>query len=204
MNEIEQKRFEIYKKNLPPVERMLMEVDKRTAKFIKDNMDKFNPIEHLFESRYIWGPAGTGKTVYAAWLMFEWMRLKYLDGRPKKHLLFVPVPKLLEDLKQEFNKSGEEKEVILPELLFADLLVLDDIGAIRTTDWTYQTLYYIIDGRYKAMRPTIYTSNLSLQELAGSLNDDRIPSRIEHECTDSILHFKNNKRNNKLGFYKNS
>jgi DNA replication protein DnaC len=45
-------------------------------------------------------------------------------------------------------------------VLNADLLVLDDLGAERTSEWVQETLGLVVNTRYNARRPTIFTSNL--------------------------------------------
>ena len=60
----------------------------------------------------------------------------------------------------------------------ASMLVLDDIGATRTTDVVVDTLVRIIASRYNHRRPTIATGNLDLQRLADAL-DPRIASRLQ-------------------------
>jgi DNA replication protein DnaC len=50
---------------------------------------------------------------------------------------------------------------VLKPLLGADLLVLDDLGAERTSEWVQETLGLVVNERYNAKRPTIFTSNLS-------------------------------------------
>ena len=63
------------------------------------------------------------------------------------------------------------------------VLVIDDLGIGRDTEFAFQTLYEIVDGRYMAMKGgLIVTSNLSLDDLAAKLGDDRIPSRLASMC----------------------
>ncbi len=65
-----------------------------------------------------------------------------------------------------------------------DLVVLDDIGAERATEWVEERLYAIIDARYRMERATIFTSNLSEKQLQDQLGG-RIVSRI-FEMTDQV------------------
>ena len=63
---------------------------------------------------------------------------------------------------------------IINKYSLVDWLVLDDLGIEKTSDWSFQTLYLIINQRYEKLKPVIFTSNLSLEELAGQLGDDRL------------------------------
>lgn len=57
----------------------------------------------------------------------------------------------------------------------ADLLVLDDVGAHRTTDWSAEALYAVVNRRYEQMLPTVITSNVA--DLRAELGE-RIASRL--------------------------
>jgi len=142
---------------------------------------------------YLYGNAGSGKTVLAAMLL-EALRLKdYLHPAPLlkdengEHIhrawaYFVSVCDLFAELRTTFSNQEHSEMEIIEKYSEAKYLVLDDIGIEKTTDWTFQTLYLIVNRRYEYLRPTIFTSNLSLQKLAEQLGDDRIPSRIFGMC----------------------
>jgi DNA replication protein DnaC len=61
------------------------------------------------------------------------------------------------------------------------VLILDDLGAEKASEWVAETLYILIDDRYGNMKPTVFTSNYSPSELAERLGD-RIVSRIMEMC----------------------
>ena len=48
---------------------------------------------------------------------------------------------------------------ILGQVMKAELLVLDDLGAERPTDWVEETMNLIVNTRYNDRKPTIFTSN---------------------------------------------
>jgi DNA replication protein DnaC len=89
---------------------------------------------------------------------------------------------LLLQIRGTFRPGSENtEESIIEEYSDCRLLVLDDLGAEKTSEWSLQTLYTIIDRRYREERQTIITSNLSLDELASQV-DDRIASRLSELC----------------------
>ena len=99
--------------------------------------------------------------------------------RPRKNYpTVVNVPKLLLKIKSTFNNDYgmENEESILRGIGEVSVLLLDDIGAEKSTEWVKETLYLIIDQRYCDMKKTYFTSNLTLKEI--SKIDDRISSRI--------------------------
>lgn len=141
---------------------------------------------------YLTGKAGTGKTHLAvALLKHEAMTppeimfnadsghfTLALHSKPR----FISVPDLLMSIRTSFKPDStvREHDVILPYLT-SDMIVMDDLGAEKTSDWSIQTLYTVFDQRYREMKKTIITSNLSLDEIASRIGD-RIASRIAGMC----------------------
>ena len=70
---------------------------------------------------------------------------------------------------------------ILNSFSCADLLVLDDFGVERVTDWTRQIFYTIINKRYNSMKSTVVTTNVSISQLENEF-DARIISRLVEMC----------------------
>jgi DNA replication protein DnaC len=68
----------------------------------------------------------------------------------------------------------------------ADLLLIDDLGVAKNSEWVEEAVYRIIGGRYEQMRPTIYTTNLDVPKLRDALGD-RIASRLAETCTRVLL-----------------
>ena len=65
-----------------------------------------------------------------------------------------------------------------------DLLILDDLGAERSTDYALEQVYNIVDSRYRAGLPVIYTTNLTLEELKNpaDMRYARIYDRVLEKC----------------------
>ncbi|MRB85087.1 hypothetical protein GH851_31765, partial [Bacillus thuringiensis] len=65
-------------------------------------------------------------------------------------VVFQSVPELLQRIRSTFNSDNKENETqIMRALLECDLLILDDIGAEKTTEWVEEKLFNVIDGRYR-------------------------------------------------------
>jgi DNA replication protein DnaC len=142
------------------------------------------------ESSFIYGKTGTGKTVRAGFLLLEEEKRIYLKGGPKdenEKCAFITMPELINKIKASYdpNSSPTEQE-ILNYYCNLHLLVLDDFGTSKPSDWILHILYSIINHRYDYLKKTILTSNISLQEIAVVLGDDRITSRIERSY--QIIH----------------
>ena len=134
------------------------------------------------EGTYLWGKIGSGKTIQAVFMLLAKRKEAFLNRTPCKSI-FISVPELLLEFKTSYStKEDSTEEQLVEKYSEADLLVLDDFGVERTTDWSFQLLYIIINRRYENMKMTIFTSNFNLTELAEKLGDDRIPSRIQQMC----------------------
>ncbi|HLA65204.1 MAG TPA: hypothetical protein VK600_01330 [Candidatus Saccharimonadales bacterium] len=134
------------------------------------------------------GPPGTGKTHLAVGILAgrlaEWLssypvETRTLDDgslavRPSLRVGFLGVPKLLDTLRYRIGRDDPDP---LPGWATADLLVLDDLGREKQTDWALERLYVLVNERYEGLRPTIVTSNLSPDELSAA-GHDAIISRL--------------------------
>lgn len=133
-----------------------------------------------FGSYYIYGKASSGKTLMAAHMYLDARKKQYLEALPGK-FLFVNAYDFFLELKGSF-KSEDGELPILKKYCIAPYMVLDDIGSTKFTDWGISMLQILINYRYEELLPTVFTSNLSLDELGEAMGDDRIPSRIERMC----------------------
>jgi len=132
-------------------------------------------------SYYIQGPVGSGKTILAAFLTLEYVKKRYLEMETG-FVYFLTVPEFLNEIKSSYEDPDRNEQDVLEKYSNAAWLVLDDFGAERSTDWAMSMLYLLINRRYEEVRTTIITSNLTLQELAEKLGDERIPARVERMC----------------------
>jgi DNA replication protein DnaC len=123
---------------------------------------------------YLWGGVGTGKTHAAVALL----GILIEDGYRAQ---FVSVPDLLDQIRATFNRSGESVEDVCERPRNGELVLLDDLGAEKPSEWVREKLYQIINARYNARRCTIVTSNKSPEQLAKQIGD-RAVSRLMEMC----------------------
>lgn len=129
------------------------------------------------ESLMLWGEPGNGKTHLAAAIVNELSKKGYI-------VVFQSVPELLQRIRSTFNSENKENETqIMRALLECDLLILDDIGAEKTTEWVEEKLFNIIDGRYRKELPTLYTSNLEPKELRNQVGKRSYDRMVETSLT---------------------
>lgn len=132
---------------------------------------------------FFYGATGTGKTFLAAIIAQSFIR----DG---KRVAFYDMPSLFDAIKHTFD-AKESTADFLNRVCDSDLLVLDDMGTERVTDWTAEQLYLIVNRRYNANRPLVATSNFDFNGLERRLGNDltarRIVSRLEEMCAQAFF-----------------
>ena len=118
------------------------------------------------------GPCGRGKTHLATAALLALVREKGVKG------LFYDFRDLLKEIQASYNAvSGTTELAILQPVFAAEVLVLDDLGATKMTDWVRDTLSHIINNRYNDRRVTIFTSNLEDETTRAPLPDERVRER---------------------------
>jgi DNA replication protein DnaC len=103
--------------------------------------------------------------------------------------LFYDVRELLKVIRSTYNPQTRTAEMdVLRPVLEADLLVLDDLGAEKTSEWVEETLNLVVNTRYNERRPSIFTSNYEEKEPTGAGDSllervgFRIHSRLYEMC----------------------
>lgn len=129
------------------------------------------------------GPPGIGKSHLAVAVLKHAILFRGARG------LFYDTRDLLRVIRSTYDPVARTTEVeILQPVMTADLLVLDDLGAEKTSEWVEETLNLIVNTRYNERRLTIFTSNFEEKEQTGdgdSLLERvgfRIHSRLYEMC----------------------
>ena len=100
------------------------------------------------------GPVGVGKTHLAVAILRELIEKKGLT------CLFYEFGSLLKEIQNSYNPISQTSELKVLEPVFnAEVLVLDELGASKPTDWVRDTMMQIINTRYNHRRLTIFTTN---------------------------------------------
>ena len=97
----------------------------------------------------------------------------------------------------------DDKQAYYDSLNEYDLLVLDDFGVERNTEYKQEIVYTVIDNRNKAGRPLIITSNITVEQLKNpkSTNDARIISRLYQMCHPVLVRGEDRRRQQIKGDY---
>jgi len=126
------------------------------------------------------GSVGTGKTHLAVAALQDLVRGKGVRGR------FADFTSLVLEIQMTFDGAGDRRQILEP-LVRTDLLVLDELGAGKTTPWVMDLLYYVVNTRYLEGRLSIFTTNFMDtpkpgEESLGDRVSRRIRSRLFEMC----------------------
>lgn len=140
----------------------------------------------------LWGNTGNGKTFAAACIANE--------------LIDRGIPAMITSFPRILN-AGYDKQEIIKQVRYYPLLVIDDLGAERSSEYAMETVYTVIDERYKSKKPLIVTTNLTLDELCKPKNMDyqRIYDRVIEMCTPLVFkgdNLRRDKANKRLRYVK--
>lgn len=129
---------------------------------------------------FLTGPVGSGKTHLAVAIADYIARiLKNKVRQNLRSIIFISAVDLLSEIKYSYESNDTEPTIKRYEN--CGLLILDDLGIEKSTEWTHELFYKIIDTRYKDMKPIIITTNLTDNEIKKKLSE-RIASRIYEIC----------------------
>lgn len=114
------------------------------------------------------GSVGTGKTHLAASIAHYCIE----QGIVTK---FGNITDIFQSLKDAFTTD----EDILSEIKTVPLLILDDLGKEKSTEWTQETIYSIVNYRYEHMLPMVITTNCTMAELQDRLGSATLSRLME-------------------------
>jgi DNA replication protein DnaC len=148
------------------------------AKISDFNLSMTYPIYKSIKNKmnaFIYGTAGTGKTHLTVGFYRLFYKIPYMSA-PRAG--FVKSNSLLIEIKDTFRNNSEESEIgIIEKYSKYSVLFIDDVGSEKVTEWVLSVWYEIIDARYSREKPTIFTSNLTPEQIF-SVYGERLASRI--------------------------
>ena len=142
---------------------------------IVNYVKSFGKFQDLGKGIYFYSATkGSGKTRLAVSLGNVLLR------NLKQQVKFITSSDLLKEIKNTYNKDSKYTESQLVDSINkVNILIIDDIGVERPTNWVNEMLFSILDNRMKYNKVTIFTSNCSVEKLE---HDERLKSRLTKMC----------------------
>ena len=156
--------------------------------YAKAYVDPFREMEKSATGLLFWGGVGTGKTYLAACIANALIDQEI----PVK---MTSIPQITNHMSSLFS---DDKSRFLEELTKPSLLIIDDLGAERNTEYSLEQIYAVIDSRYSSGKPMILTTNLTLEEMENpdDRNHARIYSRVLERCVPVLTNGPNLRKRN--------
>ena len=145
------------------------------CQIVKEYLDMFKDAKRKGMGLYICSETkGSGKTRMAASIANELME------KHNTQVKFSTSMRILTEIRRSYDPGTAMTESqLLSALSTTEVLVIDDFGTERVTDWVKDKFYEIINNRYVDKKVTIFTSNEPIEDLK---YDDRITNRIKEMC----------------------
>jgi DNA replication protein DnaC len=172
----------------PSATRSLKSAHMSAKKFVESY-----PIETRGTGLLLTGSIGVGKTHLAVGILQALVAERGAMG------LFYDYRELLKQVQNSYNRQVQATELeILAPVFEAEVLVLDELGASKPTDWVWDTVAHILNTRYNDRRTTIITTNYAnagplgsslevarnamREETLGDRIGERMRSRLQEMC----------------------
>ena len=140
------------------------------VKMAKHFVDEWETVKRENTGYLFWGDCGTGKSYTAACIA--------------NALMEKEIPVLMRNMSDFLNLSFEKQATLCEEIGRYGLVIFDDLGAERGTEYGLESVFRAINARCESGKPTIITTNLSLKELMNPYDHahKRIYERVIEMC----------------------
>lgn len=162
----------------------------KTSELCKKYVENWDWVRKNNAGILFWGDVGGGKTFYAACIANALID----KGIP---VIMTTIPKLTASMQRDF---GENREAVLSTVADIPLLILDDVGIERDTEFGMESAYEIVNTRYKAKKPLIITTNLTPTVFTET--EDTVRKRIYDRLTEMCAPMRVTTKGRRLGIAK--
>lgn len=147
--------------------------NEKNLKLCKRFAEHFDDMRRKNQGLLMWGNVGTGKSFAAACIVNHLLSTKTA-------CIMTSIVKIL----QLIQNNNSEENNIMSRLSRVPLVVFDDFGTERNTDYALEKIYNILDSRYRSGLPMIITTNLTFKEMQNEtdIRYSRLYDRIFECC----------------------
>ena len=156
--------------------------------YLKDILDNIDKFVSRGDNLYLHslgcgnGKSTTGKKAIKAYLRKIWYKSDI-----KCRALFIHVPRLLLEMKQNITRKSEYAQYVMDNAFDADLVVFDEVATKELSNFEFEHILNIINTRLEAGKANIFTSNVTNEEFLEKMGS-RLYSRIINNSLNVELH----------------
>ncbi len=141
-------RLDNYEPHYAGANGSLSEALRRSREFVREY-----PVGTMETGLLFVGGYGVGKTHLAVSILHDLIVTKNAKG------MFCDYRTLLKQIQDSYGRSDVSERQVLAPIFEADVLVIDELGAAKPTEWVWDTVQHILNTRYNDRRTTIITTN---------------------------------------------
>ena len=162
--------------------------DNKDIQMAKRYVEQWKKVKAENLGLLLWGDVGTGKTFFA--------------GCIANALLDKGIPVLMTNFARILNTlagmHSEDRNLFIDSMNRYSLLIIDDLGMERNSEFALEQVFHVIDSRYRSRKPLIVTTNLTLTELntPTDIAHRRIYDRILERCVPIRINNRNIRQDN--------
>lgn len=147
--------------------------NQNNLKLCRRYVQRFREMYEKGQGLLFWGGVGTGKSYTAACITNALIQQEI-------SVIMTSFVKILDSIQANMNAEDE----LLYKIAKAELVVFDDLGAERRTEYSLEKTYNFLDTRYRTGKPMIITTNLTIAEMKDELDVkyERLYDRIFEVC----------------------
>ncbi len=147
--------------------------------FCTDYALDFETVRGTGKSFMLLGSVGTGKTHLSIGIALEIIKRGH-------SAIFTSASKMFRNVKETYRNNGKSEGEVLTIYTECDLLIIDEVGVQRGTDYEKDIMFDVINERYENLKPTIILSNLSVDETKTHLGE-RVFDRLRENGGKAFL-----------------